>query len=144
MAAADEYANLTEKLNRLRERRAVLEARETDKATERQSLAEGLRAQGVNLDDPDKEIERLEKETAEELIDAKARVDQFERELEAAANGNALVKEAVTAFLTEGKTLTNVKAPNDTQLTKRGPPPPQPTPKPESVAISADDDLEIN
>jgi len=87
MSTKTDYLELGERINRLNERRAVLEAREKEKAKAREALTQELKAAGINTDQPEQEAERLEREIQDELQQAKARVDQFERELEAAERG---------------------------------------------------------
>ena len=81
MASKEEYLQLTEKVSKLKERRAVLVSEEEQKATERTELIAELTAAGIDPTKPKEEIERLEKEIQDEYDQAKGLVDQFEVDL---------------------------------------------------------------
>ena len=81
MATKQEFLDLADRVNNLRETRAILVAEEERKAKERADLIKDLEAAGVDPDHPAKEIQRLELEMQTEFSQAKARVDQFEEEL---------------------------------------------------------------
>jgi len=78
---AEEYQELVARLDKLSKEYAVLQAREQQKAEERDALAKELTAQGIDVKDPDAEIARLEGEIREHLSLATQQIDQFEQEL---------------------------------------------------------------
>lgn len=82
-----EYQELNQRVDRLRENRAVLVSKEEAKAVERQCLADELKAEGVNVDQIDAELARLEKEEAEALAAARTAVETAEREMSEALKG---------------------------------------------------------
>lgn len=79
-----EYQDLTGRLTDLRQRRAVLAAREEDKAREREALEADLVAAGIDVADLDGEEARLVREVGEALDAATESLDQFESELSVA------------------------------------------------------------
>jgi len=81
MASKEEYLQLTDRINELKERRAGLVALEQGRAEERDDLLKTLEIAGVDHSNPVGEIERLEQEIQAEYDTAKAQVDQFENEL---------------------------------------------------------------
>lgn len=83
---ADEYTSLTSRMGRLREQRAVLEAREAEKERQRTQLQEELTLLGVDVSNPAGEIARLEAEANDDLNQAREQVNQFERDLNAATS----------------------------------------------------------
>jgi len=78
MASKEEYLQLSDRVNKLKEQRAILASNEEQKAEEREELLEELKTAGVDPSQPREEIERLEREIQEEFDQAKAQVDQFE------------------------------------------------------------------
>lgn len=87
MTTKEQYLELGEKLTRLKERRAVLEAREADRAKESERISAELRLVGVDPTNPDAEIERLTREIDAEFARAQSEIDTFERDLTAAEEG---------------------------------------------------------
>jgi len=88
MASKEEYLQLTDRVNALKEKRAILVSNETQKADERAELLEELKNAGIDTANPREEIERLEGEIQADYDQAKAQVDQFEVELLAATGDN--------------------------------------------------------
>ena len=78
---ATRYQELATKLEELNRRRAVLEAQEKEKEQERRKLAKELKAEGVDLTDPEGEIERLKAEEEQHYEKAVGEVEAFEAEL---------------------------------------------------------------
>lgn len=81
MATEQDYVQLGERLNKLKQQHAVLESQEDQKAKRREELRKQLSEAGINPDEPDKEITRLEKEAEDAFAETKAKIDEFEREL---------------------------------------------------------------
>jgi len=88
MASKEEYLALSDRVNSLKEKRAILVSNEAQKADERAELLEELKNAGVDPEHPALEIQRLELEIKSEYEEAKALVDQFEVELLAATGDN--------------------------------------------------------
>lgn len=82
-----EYQELTQRVERLRESRAVLVSREAEKKIKRQLLEQELKAAGVDVEHIDLELARLEKEEAETLAAARTAVETAEREMSEALKG---------------------------------------------------------
>lgn len=78
-----EFVDLTDRLSSLKERWAVVKAREEEKQKERERLLEELRILGVDTNNLDGEEKRLESEIQEWLKKAKQSVDTFEQQLNA-------------------------------------------------------------
>lgn len=81
---AAEYSNLTGRLAELRQRHAVLVAREEDKTRSRVGLEEELTAAGVDVSDLEGEEARLTREVDDALAAAALELDDFEQKLQAA------------------------------------------------------------
>lgn len=77
----DQFRELDEKLAGLQRDRAVLAAKEEEKATRRSVLVEELTKAGVNVDDLPGEQQRLEAEAVAEYAEAEKEVGEFERKL---------------------------------------------------------------
>ena len=84
MATKENYLALVDRLTNLNERRAVLVSAEEAKREQREGVIEVLKEYGIDTDNPEAEIERLEKEIQEQYDQAKARVDEFEKALDIA------------------------------------------------------------
>jgi chromosome segregation ATPase len=82
MATEHEFSQLTERLQRGREKLAVLKAREQEKAQERNELMTELKGAGIDLENLEGERERLEKEIQADYDKAEALVSDFEQKLE--------------------------------------------------------------
>jgi len=78
MPTKEDYLALSEKVNSLKERRAILVSNEEKKASERKELLEELVKFGVDPEKPLEEIERLEQEILDQYEQAKSAVDRFE------------------------------------------------------------------
>lgn len=100
MSLEKEFVELGERLVQLGNKHAVLVAREEQKATEREILEKELSSAGVNVAELEGEAARLEAEMRKSLIEAKAKVDLFEAELNTAAGG-VLVKVVKTPPIAE-------------------------------------------
>lgn len=145
MSKTADYTALTERLNKLRERRAVLTAKEEEKAKLREALTTELKAKGIDTDHPEEEAARLEREAEEELRQAISRIDQFERELEEASEPNQTPRGSQGPALSEGLTKSLTKDPKPGPRPTSGPPAPQPAPEPKATTNdSLLDDLEID
>lgn len=81
MASKDDYLQLSERLNNLKERRAILVSDEERKKEERKTLISELSEAGIDSSKPQEEIDRLEREIQDEYTQSKALVDQFEENL---------------------------------------------------------------
>jgi len=81
MASKEEYLALSDRVNALKEKRAILVSNEAQKADERAELLEELKNAGIDTANPREEIERLEGEIQAEYDLAEAQVDQFEVDL---------------------------------------------------------------
>lgn len=96
MEAAEEYTKLNEKIHDLGRQHAVLVSQEEAKAKERSELAATLKAAGINPDQPEAEIARLEKEV-NDLLEAKRReITQFEVLLKAGPTQTSTVEVEAT------------------------------------------------
>jgi hypothetical protein len=80
LEAAD-FIALNERLNKLLQRHAVLTAQEEEKAKRSEVIRQALIKAGVNPDEPEKEIARLEAAAKKLLDEATKAVEQFESEL---------------------------------------------------------------
>lgn len=76
-----QYQDIVSRVGSLREKRAVLEAREQDKATERSKLENALKADGVDVTRLEEEESRLAREVETALQESSDALDSFEARL---------------------------------------------------------------
>lgn len=81
MATEQDYLELGNRLNKLMQQHAVLSSQEDQKAVRRDELRKKLTEAGINPDDPEGEISRLEKEAEDAYAETKAKIDTFEAAL---------------------------------------------------------------
>jgi len=85
MITAEQYTELGKRLDGLAQKRAVLLSKEKDKAERRKELAKKLKAGGVDLDQPEEEVERLRAEIDQAYTESRKMVDEFEEAMDAAS-----------------------------------------------------------